>query len=330
MAKGVMFVAEHKEGQLKKNALELAGLARALADKRGENVQAVLMGSGVSGLASELGPYGVDVVYVADDAKLKDYSTGAYARVLVDIVKSKEPAILLMGATAIGKDLSARVAARLGVGLVTDCTVVDLDASGNLSITRPIYAGKAMADVGDFKGFPQMATVRPNVFPPAQKVDGRMAEIATIDVVVEPDDLRAVVLETIKAATDEVDLLEADIIVSGGRGMKGPENFGILRDLARVLGAAVGASRAAVDSGWIDHSHQVGQTGKTVSPTVYIACGISGAIQHLAGMGSAKYIVAINKDPEAPIFKVADYGIVGDLFQIVPVLTEEFKKLKSA
>lgn len=330
MAKGVMFVAEYKEGQLKKNALELAGLARALADKRGENVQAVLIGSGVSGLAGELGAYGVDVVYVADDAKLKDYSTALYTRVLVDIVKSKDPAILLLGATAIGKDLSARTAARLGVGLVTDCTVVDVDGSGNLAITRPIYAGKAMAEVGDFKGYPQMATVRPNVYPVAERGEGRAAEVATVDVTAQPDDLRAVVVETIKAATDEIDLLEADIIVSGGRGMKGPENFSILRELAKVIGAAVGASRAAVDSGWIDHSHQVGQTGKTVSPTVYIACGISGAIQHLAGMGSAKYIVAINKDPEAPIFKVADYGIVGDLFQVVPLLTEEFKKLKSA
>jgi len=325
MSNDVLAVAEVREGELKKVTLEMIGKGTEIAQKLGGAVNVALMGAGVSPLADTVGRYGVQKVYLADDPALENYAPQAYTKVLTDLIKEADPAVILLAASTRGKDLAPRVAARLGVGLASDCIGIEV-RDGRLLITRPIYAGKVIAMVVE-ETRPQMATVRPNIFPAAGPEPSSTAEVENISV--DTGDVRAKVIEMLKEAGERVELTEADIVVSGGRGMKGPENFALLEELADVLGAAVGASRAAVDAGWRDHSHQVGQTGKVVTPTLYIACGISGAIQHLAGMKTSKYIVAINKDPEAPIFKVADYGIVGDLFKVVPVLTEECKKLKA-
>ena len=325
MSNDVLIVAEVREGELKKVTLEMIGQGAEIAQELGGAVNAVLMGSGVSPLADTVGHYGVQKVYLADDHALENYAPEGYTKVLTDLIKETDPSVVLLAASTRGKDLAPRVAARLAVGLASDCTEIEVQ-DGRLLITRPIYAGKAIAKVVE-ETRPQMATVRPNIFPPPEPDTSSAAEVENISV--DTGDVRAKVIEMLKEAGERVELTEADIVVSGGRGMKGPENFALLEGLAEVLSAAVGASRAAVDAGWRDHSHQVGQTGKVVTPTLYIACGISGAIQHLAGMKTSKYIVAINKDPEAPIFKVADYGIVADLFKVVPVLTEEFKKMKA-
>jgi electron transfer flavoprotein alpha subunit len=323
MANNVLVVAEDKTGALKKISFEMLGVAQDIASKLGGKVEAALIGSGVTGLAESLGQYGATKVYVTDDAKFVTYSPDGYAQAIATIAQKAEPAVILMAATTRGRDLSPRVAAKLHSGLASDCIGFDVGSDGRLLITRPIYAGKAIAQVR-IKSNPQMATVRPNVFPvPAADVS-KKAAVEAVPVTVEP---KAVVKETLMEAGAKLDVAEANIIVTGGRGMKTPENFAILEDLAKVLGGAVGASRAAVDAGWRPHSDQVGQTGKTVSPTLYIACGLSGSIQHMAGMRTSKVIVAINKDSEAPIFKIADYGIVGDLFDVVPLLTEEFKKV---
>ena len=323
MAKGVWIVAEQRYGAFRKISFELASTARKLADELGEEVAAVLLGSGVEGLAGELGKYGVDKVYVADDARLEPYTTDAHAAVVARMVKEKEPSILLLGASTQGKDLSARLVGKLATGLATDCLDVKI-VDGRLLATRPMYAGKCSGDVA-VSAFPQMASLRPNVFSMVE--NARNAEVIKFDAALDAGQLKTKVLEVQKDTTGKVDLTEANIIVSGGRGMKGPENYVVIEELADVLGATVGASRAAVDAGWRPQKDQVGQTGKVVSPNLYIACGISGAIQHLAGMGSSKYIVAINKDPEAPIFARADYGIVDDLFKVVPELTKEVKQL---
>ncbi len=325
MSNDVLVVAEVREGELKKVTLEMIGKGEEIAQALGGTVNAVLMGSGVSPLAHAVSHYGVQKLYLADDPALENYTPEGYTKVLTDLIKETDPAVVLLAASTRGKDLAPRVAARLAVGLASDCTDIEVRDS-HLLITRPIYAGKAMAKVVE-EARPQMATVRPNTFPAPQPDTSSTAEVVNISV--DTGDVRAKVIDLLKEAGERVELTEADIVVSGGRGMKGPENFALLEELANVLGAAVGASRAAVDAGWRDHSHQVGQTGKVVTPTLYIACGISGAIQHLAGMKTSKYIVAINKDPEAPIFKVADYGIVADLFKVVPVLTEECKKMKT-
>lgn len=325
MSNDVLVVAEAREGELKKATLEMIGKGVEISQALGGAVNAVLMGSGVSPLADTIGHYGVRKLYLADDPALENYTPEGYTKVLTDLIKETDPAVVLLAASTQGKDLAPRVAARLAVGLASDCTGIEVQ-DGRLLITRPIYAGKAMAKVVE-ETRPQMATARPNTFPAPQPDTSSTAEIENISV--DTGDVRAKVIDLLKEAGKRVELTEADIVVSGGRGMKGAENFALLEELANILGAAVGASRAAVDAGWRDHSHQVGQTGKVVTPTLYIACGISGAIQHLAGMKTSKYIVAINKDPEAPIFKVADYGIVADLFKVVPILTEEFKKLKA-
>jgi len=325
MSNDVLVVAEVREGELKKVTLEMIGKGTEIARALGGAVNVVLVGSGVSPLADTVGRYGVQKVYLADDPALENYAPQAYTKLLSDLIKEADPAVILLAASTRGKDLAPRVAARLAVGLASDCTGIEVQ-DGRLLITRPIYAGKAVAKVME-ETRPQMATVRPNIFPAARPDTSSTAEVENISV--DTGDVRAKVIEMLKEAGERVELTEADIVVSGGRGMKGPENFALLEKLADILGAAVGASRAAVDAGWRDHSHQVGQTGKVVTPTLYVACGISGAIQHLAGMKTSKYILAINKDPEAPIFKVADYGIVGDLFKVVPVLTEEFKKMKA-
>jgi electron transfer flavoprotein alpha subunit len=300
--------------------------SKEIGGKLGEDVAAVLLGSGVEPLANELAGMGAKKVYLADDAKLEKYTPDAYAKVVVDLVKQNEPSVLLFGNSAVGKDLAPTVAAKLGVGMCSDCTGVEVGADNKLVFTRPVYAGKVITTVVCSDN-PQIAAIRPNVLPPGEPEAGASADVEKVAVALEAADLRTVVREIVKSAGGKVELTEADIIVSGGRGMKGPENYGILEDLAEVLGAAVGASRAAVDAGWRDHHDQVGQTGKVVNPSLYIACGISGAIQHLAGMKTSKVIVAINKDADAPVFKVANYGIVGDLFKVVPVMTEEFKKL---
>ena len=297
---------------------------RKAADALGEELCAVLMGKGVGSLAGKLGEYGADKVYVADVDALENYTTDAYTNVLADLAKEHQPTAILLACSVAGRDLAAQVAQRLGTGLMTDCTDIAME-DGQLVFTRPIYAGKAFVKAACPQARPVMATIRPNVLAADAPQAGRAAETVTVSA--GAGDIRQVIKEIIKQISTRPELTEADIIVSGGRGMKGPENFAILEELADVLGAAVGASRAAVDAGWLSHSFQVGQTGKTVSPVLYIACGISGAIQHLAGMSSSKCIVAINKDPEANIFKVADYGIVGDLFEIVPLLKEEMKKL---
>lgn len=325
MSNDVLVVAEVREGELKKVTLEMIGKGAEIAQALDGGVNVVLLGSGVSPLADKVGHYGVQTIYLADDPVLKNYTPEGYTKVLTDLIKESDPAVVLLAASTRGKDVAPRVAARLAVGLASECTDIEVK-DGHLLFIRPIYAGKAMAKVVE-ETKPQMATVRPNIFPAPEPDTSSSAKVENISV--DTGEIRAKVIELLKEAGERVELTEADIIVSGGRGMKGPESFALLEELANVLGAAVGASRAAVDAGWRDHSYQVGQTGKVVTPTLYIACGISGAIQHLAGMKTSKYIVAINKDSEAPIFKVADYGIVGDLFKVVPVLTEEFKKMKA-
>ena len=326
---GVWVYAEVKEGAVKKVAFEILGEARKMASSKGEECCAVLVGQGVEGLAPTLGAYGADKVFCVEGEDFARYTTGAYTKALYDLVQKEQPSILLFGATLNGKDLSARLAARLGVGLATDCTEIGLDDAGNLKVKRPMFAGKVYADVAFADAKPQMASVRPNVLTPPQPDESKQAEVVKVDVEVTPEDKGVEVVDFIQVGGGKVDLTEAEIIVSGGRGMKAAENFKILEELAEVLGGVVGASRAAVDAGWRPQSDQVGQSGKVVTPNLYIACGISGAIQHLAGMGTSKVIVAINKDPEAPIFKKADYGVVDDLFKVVPALTEEVRKLKA-
>lgn len=323
MGNGVWIVAEQRDKALRKVSFELASVARRLADELGTQAAAVLLGSGVEGLAPELAKYGIDKIYLAEDPALAVYTTDAYAAAVAKIVQEKGPAILLLAASAEGKDLSSRLAGKLATGLATDSIDVKI-VDGRLVATRPVYAGKCFTDVA-ITTDPQMASLRPNVFPIVE--NPRAGTVERFDPALDGAKLRTKVLEVQKDTTGRPDLTEANIIVSGGRGMKGPEGYQILEELADVLGATVGASRAAVDAGWRPQKDQVGQTGKVVSPNLYIACGISGAIQHLAGMSSSKYICAINKDAEAPIFTKADYGIVDDLFKVVPELTKEVKKL---
>ena len=323
MAKGVWIVAEQRDGAFRKISFELASAARKLADELGEEVSAVLLGSGVEGIAGELGKYGVDKIYVADNAVFEPYTTDAYTAAVAKIVKEKDPAILLMAASSQGKDLAARLAGKLATGLATDCTALKLEG-GKMIAVRPMYAGKCYGEIA-VSSFPQMASLRPNVFPAVE--NAKAGAVEKFDAGVDASQVKAKVVEVQKETSGKVDLTEANVIVSGGRGMQGPEGFSVLEELAGVLGATVGASRAAVDAGWRPQTDQVGQTGKVVSPNLYVACGISGAIQHLAGMSSSKVIVAVNKDAEAPIFARADYGIVDDLFKFVPEMTKESKKL---
>jgi len=316
----IVTFAEHRDGKLRRPSLEAVAEARRLADALKASVQSVIVGSGVEGLAAELGGQGAEIVHVFDQPELAAYATEPYARALGQVVAAEKPAAVLVPFTAMGRDLAPRVAARVGAGLASDCVALAVK-DGRLEARRPVYAGKAYATVR-WEGEPQMATLRPNVFALGTADASRKPEVRkqTVDT-----SARAKVTAVHATASGKVELTEAQIIVSGGRGLKGPENFHLVESLAAALGAAVGASRAVVDAGWVDHQYQVGQTGKTVSPTLYVACGISGAIQHLAGMSSSKYIVAINKDADAPIFKVANYGIVGDVFELLPKLTEATK-----
>ncbi len=321
MPNNILIITEARDGNLRKVSFELVTVAKDIAKGFGGSVQAVVLGSSAN--AEAMAKSGVEQVYLVDDPSLQNFAPEVYAGVLAGIIRQAQPALVLFGASGWGKEVSARVAAKLDWGLATECIAYRVE-SGSLVLKRPIYAGKAIATVKP-KTLPAMVSIRPNIFPPAE-TNSTPAPIEKISV--NSNAPRARVVEKVKQEqTTEVDLAEAKIVVSGGRGVRGPEGFEPVRALAKTLGAAVGASRAATDAGWVDYSKQVGQTGKTVAPNMYIACGISGAIQHLAGMSSSKVIVAINKDPDAPIFKVADYGIVGDLFEVVPALNEEFKKL---
>jgi electron transfer flavoprotein alpha subunit len=323
MENNVLVIAEQRDGVLKKVAFEMLGVGSELAAALGGRVEAALLGSGLDGLPDTLAQYGATRVYVADDDSLASFSSEGYTNTLAAIIGRIEPAIVLVGATALGRDLAPRLAAQLDVGLASDCIALELDG-GRLLGTRPMFAGKVLAKV-KLNGDPQIATVRANVLPAPEPDPGKTAVVESV--ALAAGDVRAKAVDIIGAGEGEIDVAEADIIVSGGRGVAGPEGFAPIRSLAQTLGAAVGASRAAVDAGWIEHAHQVGQTGKTVTPNLYIACGISGAIQHLAGMKTSKAIVAVNKDSDAPIFKVANYGIVGDLFEVAPLLEKEFKEL---
>jgi len=320
MGKLLLF-AEQRNGQIKKASLEAISTAFIIAKELNSEIECVLLGNEIENI-SVISDYGIENVKYFKNPELAEYSSSAYTKIITDLMNESGSDILFVSNTALGRDLAPRVAARIDAGLAIDCTEIKVE-SGELIFTRPIYAGKALLDfkiVGDKK----VISIRPNVFP-AVKQEGSATSISEIN---EVDvDLRCRVSE-IKKAEGKLDVAEADIIVSGGRGMKGPEHFALIEELADSLGAATGASRAVVDAGWRPHSEQVGQTGKTVSPSLYIAVGISGAIQHLAGMRSSKYIVAVNKDSEAPIFQVADYGITGDAFEILPPLIEEIKKIK--
>ncbi len=314
---GILVFIEQRDGEIRKASLQALSEAKRLGV--GE-VTAVLPGAGVADAAAGLGAYGAAKVFVADDASLQLYSAEGYADAVCKAAEQVQPSAVFFSATAMGKDLAPRAAARLGVSALADVTGISVDGDA-FTARRPVYSGKAFAEVDNGGKSPAVLSLRPNVF--AAEETGGSAEVVTLAV---SGTIRAVVKELQATGGGELDVAEADIIVSGGRGVK--EDFSLIRELAQHLGGAVGASRAAVDAGWIEHSHQVGQTGKVVSPSLYVACGISGAIQHLAGMSSSKIIVAINKDADAPIFKVADFGVVGDLFKVIPPMVEEIKKLK--
>jgi electron transfer flavoprotein alpha subunit len=328
MAQGVMVVVEQRKGVIRKVTWEALSEGKRLADGMGQQMVAVLMGgAGISSQADQLGQWGAAKVYVAEHAELGDYRTNTYARVVCDLAKEIGPKVILMGASSTGKDLAPRVAGRLGVGLLSDCVSLQIQ-DGKLVGRRPMYAGKLYGNVA-CKAEPQMATMRPNVFAKAQPDASLKAELVKVNANFEASDLNAKVLELREEAGGRPDLTEAEVIVAGGRGMKGPEHFAMLEQLADLLGGAVGASRAAVDAGWRKLADQVGQTGKVVTPNLYLAFGISGSIQHMAGMGTSKYIVAVNKDPDAPIFPKADYGVVDDLFNVLPTFIEEVRKIKA-
>ncbi|WP_042459525.1 electron transfer flavoprotein subunit alpha/FixB family protein [Neobacillus dielmonensis] len=322
MSRKVLVLGEVRDGSLRNVSFEAVAAAKTASE--GGEVVGVLLGESVSVLGAELIKHGADRVVVVENEKLKQYTSDGFSQALLAVIEQEQPEGLIFGHTALGKDLSPRIAAKLGSGLISDATGVEA-AGGNVVFTRPIYSGKAFEKKIVTDGL-IFATVRPNNIAPLEKDDSRSGDVSSVSVDIK--DLRAIVKEVVRKATEGVDLSEAKVVVSGGRGVKSSDGFQPLKELAEVLGGAVGASRGACDAEYCDYSLQIGQTGKVVTPDLYIACGISGAIQHLAGMSNSKVIVAINKDPEANIFKVADYGIVGDLFEVVPMLTEEFKKLK--
>ena len=325
-----VFIETNEDGTAKNVGLELLTPGKRMADKQGGALVAVVIGEHVDAAVGAANAHGADRIIVVDGPEYAHYSTDAYTIALCTLVEKYGPTSMLIGATNNGRDLGPRVSCRLKTGLPADCTALDIDEeSGNVAWTRPAFGGNLMATILCPDHRPQIGTVRPGVFKKCGLVIGS-AEIIKEDIRITQDQIRTQVLELIKEMDSEhVDLEGAEIIVSGGRGVGGPEGFAPVRALAKALGATVGASRAAVDSGWIAHAHQVGQTGKTVGPKLYIACGISGAIQHLAGMSGSDIVVAINKDPDAPIFDVADYGIVGNLFEVLPVLTEEILRAKA-
>lgn len=324
MSKKVLVLADVREGKLRNVAFE--SLAAARLASHGGTVVAAVLGSFAKDHVDTLAHYGADEVIVVTDSKLDQYTTDAYFQALKKIVETVQPQAIFTGHTAVGKDVSPRIAARFGYGLISDVTALE-DKDGEVVFTRPIYAGKAFVKKSFKEDETIFATLRPNNITALDADTSRTASVTEVTVDFDPNFLRTLVKQVVKKATDGVDLSEARVVVSGGRGVKSEEGFAPLKELADLLGGAVGASRGACDSGYCDYALQIGQTGKVVTPDLYIAAGISGAIQHLAGMSASKTIVAINKDPEAPIFQVADYGIVGDLFVVVPMLTEELKKV---
>lgn len=321
MARKIIVLGEVRDGSLRNVSFEAVAAAK-IASEGGE-VVGVLIGDSVNALSGELIHYGADRVITVEDEKLKQYTPDGYSQALMAIVDAESPEGLVFGHTSLGKDLAPKVAAKLNSGLISDVTGLEV-AGGNLVFTRPIYSGKAFEKKIVTDGL-VFATIRPNNISPLEKDESRTGEASSLSVDIK--DLRTVIKEVVRKASEGVDLSEAKVIIAGGRGVKSEEGFEPLKELAKVLNGAVGASRGACDADYCDYSLQIGQTGKVVTPDLYIACGISGAIQHLAGMSNSKVIVAINKDPEANIFKVADYGIVGDLFEVVPMLTEEFRKI---
>jgi electron transfer flavoprotein alpha subunit len=329
--RGVWVIAERGSGGVTKSTLELLGEGRKLADDLGVTLEAVLLGDHVQQDALLLIHHGADRVYVAEHPTLARYRTEPYVNVLTGLIRDKKPEIVLISATPQGRDLGPRLAARIRAGLTADCTGLSINREQRLlEQTRPAFGGNIMATILCRQARPQMATVRPNVFRKPEPDPTRTGEVVKIPVNLDERAILCKIVEVVEHPSDERDnLVDAQIIVSGGRGLGKPENFRLVRDLAEVLGAAVGASRATVDAGWIAPHHQVGQTGKTVQPKLYIACGISGAVQHLAGMQNSEVIIAINKDPHAPIFDVATYGVVGDVLEVLPALTESLKKALS-
>jgi len=320
---GVLIFADQKGGSFRQVIFEMLGEGKKIAQQLGEELQAVVIGENVGDCSGPLGEAGADKVFLMENSELAAYTTDGYSKALAELVNQEKPTVIMMAHNSTGKDLAPALAQQLGAGLATDVVAVELE--DGIRFKRPIYAGKAFSHV-KFADGPIIVTVRPKAFDSAAPEAGRSANVVAFAASVSAEDIRQVIKDVISKASGRVELTEADVVVSGGRGVKSAEGFKTIEELADVLGAAVGATRAAIDEGWMEGQFQVGQTGKVVSPTLYIACGISGAIQHIAGISSSKYIVAINKDPEADIFKVADYGIVADLFKVVPVLTEEFKK----
>jgi electron transfer flavoprotein alpha subunit len=326
--KGVWVFAEQHKGSVASVALELLGEGRKLADKRKAKLSAVFIGSGIKSEAKELIAHGADIVYVADDPALKDFNDDSYAAILTTLAHQHKPEIVLAGATAIGRSFFPKVAAALSTGLTADCTALDIDAeTGHLHQTRPAFGGNIMATIVTPNHRPQMATVRHKVMKPASRDSSRTGDIIEIRYT-QSGDLRTRVIKTVEELGETVNICEADIVVAGGRGLGSAKNFYLIEELAKALGGAVAATRGAVDEGWVPYPHQVGQTGKTVCPKLYIACGISGAIQHIAGMQSSEVIVAINKDPDAPIFNVATYGIVGDVHEVLPVMIKKIREMR--
>lgn len=321
---GVLVFAEQKGGNFRQVIFEMLGEGKKIAQHLGEELHAVVVGENVGSCTGPLGEAGADKVFLIENSQLAKYTTDGYSKALVELINQEKPSVVLMAHNTTGKDLAPALAQKLGAGLATD--VVSVEYDNGLRFKRPIYAGKAFSHV-KFAAGPILLTIRPKAMDPAVAEAGRSPIVVAFATSVSAADIRQIIKDVVSKASGRVELTEADIVVSGGRGVKSADGFKAIGEMADVLGAAVGASRAAVDEGWIENQYQVGQTGKVVAPTLYIACGISGAIQHIAGISSSKFIVAINKDPEADIFKVADYGIVADLFQVVPVLTQEFKKI---
>jgi electron transfer flavoprotein alpha subunit len=327
--KGVWVFCEQRGGVLQNTSLELISEGRKLADDLGVEVVGLLLGKNVEGLAKSICGHGADKVVLCESDLLENYTTDAYTKVICDVVNQQKPEIFIIGATNIGRDLGPRVAARLETGLTADCTKLEIEPERKILLqTRPAFGGNLMATIICPNYRPQMSTVRPGVMKKSPLDTSRKVVIERPEFSLTDSDVKTKILDIVKAAKHIVNLVEANVIVSGGRGLGTPDGFKLIEELADTLGGVVGSSRAAVDAGWIDHDHQVGQTGKTVHPQLYVACGISGAIQHLAGMQNSGCIIAINKNPDAPIFSVADYGIVGDLYKVVPMLIDEIKKMR--
>lgn len=324
---GIWVFAEQRDKKIMPVVIELLGEGKKLAAEIGCELSAVVCGSGIGNLADELFEYGADKVYVADSPELEKYTTDGYTKVIFEAIGKYKPEIVLLGATHIGRDLGPCLAVKANTGLTADCTKLEIDPDDKkIKQTRPAFGGNLMATIVCPNHRPQMSTVRPGVMDKAAKVPGRKGETVKLSVSFSEGDIRTKVVDVVKHLKEMVSLTDAEIIVSGGKGMKGPEGFELLRQLSHRLGGVVAASRAAVDAGWMDHAYQVGQTGTTVKPKIYIACGISGAIQHIAGMQNSEQIIAINSAENAPIFEVADYGIVGDLFKVIPAIIDELDK----